>query len=183
MLWRTFVITDEKKCALIVIDAQTRLMPVIHDRENVSRVILDMVKFANIVDMPIVVTEQQKLGDTLPEIQGEINDFQPITKISFSCFGCDEFRVRLDKLNVDALIITGVEAHICVAQTAFDVLEKYDVHVINDAVGARTIHNCNTALDRMRGEGVIISSKEMFFYEMLKTAGSPHFKKVLPLVK
>ncbi len=171
------------KCALVIIDAQARLMPAVKDPVPVSRTIQDLVKFANIMDIPVIVTEQQKLGDTLPEIQELVTDFQPISKISFSCFGCPDFVTAVKKSGADTLIIVGVEAHICVAQTALDAVSRYDVHVVADAISSRSPQNLAVALDRMGKEGVIITSKEMFFYEVLRKAGTPQFKEVLALVK
>lgn len=177
------MISSEQKCAIVIIDPQARLMPVIHEEAKIAKVIRDLAKFADIADIPVVVTEQKKLGETLPEISDEIPGFKAIEKTSFSCFGCDGFCSELDRLNPDVLIIAGVEAHICVLQTALDAIGKYEVHVISDAVGSRTTQNRDAALDRMRSKGVVISTKEMLFYEILKTAESPNFRQVLPLVK
>ena len=177
------MITESSQCVLVVIDAQERLMPVIANNEAISKTIQDLVRFANIMEIPILVTEQEKLGPTLGEISGLIEDFQPISKISFSCFDCGEFAEALEKTGAGALIIAGVEAHICVCQTALDALRRFDVHVVADAVSSRTDFNLQTALARLRQEGATVTSKEMLFYEILKKAGTPQFKETLKLVK
>ncbi|SHJ13308.1 Isochorismatase family protein [Desulfatibacillum alkenivorans DSM 16219] len=177
------MIKESSKCVLVIIDAQERLMPVIADNEAVSKTIQDLVRFANIMEIPVLVSEQQNLGPTLEEISGLIKDFQPTSKISFSCFDCEEFSAALEKTGADTLIIAGVEAHICVCQTALDALGRYDVHVVADAVSSRTDFNLQAALDRLRQEGAAVTTKEMLFYEILKRAGTPQFKETLKLVK
>ncbi|WP_028315326.1 isochorismatase family protein [Desulfatibacillum aliphaticivorans] len=177
------MIKESSKCALVIIDAQERLMPVIANNEAIAKTMQDLVRFANIMEIPVLVTEQQKLGPTLEEISGLIKDFQPISKISFSCFDCEEFSAALDKTGADTLLIAGVEAHICVCQTALDALGRYDVHVIADAVSSRTDFNLQAALARLRQEGATVTTKEMLFYEILKKAGTPQFKETLKLVK
>ncbi|MBI9075422.1 MAG: isochorismatase family protein [Desulfatibacillum sp.] len=177
------MISESNKCALVIIDAQERLMPVIANREGVSKTIQGLVQFANINDIPILVTEQQNLGQTLSEISGLIKDFQPISKITFSCFDCPEFVEALEKAGSNTIIIAGVEAHICVCQTALAAMGRYDVHVVGDGVSSRSLLNMQAALDRLRQEGVTITTKEMLFYEILKQAGTPQFKETLKLVK
>ncbi|MBP9560706.1 MAG: isochorismatase family protein, partial [Syntrophorhabdaceae bacterium] len=81
------------------------------------------------------------------------------------------------------LILTGVEAHICVIQTALSGLSDYNIHIIEDAISSRTRENKKIAIERMRQAGAIISSTEMFIYEILQKAGTDEFKAILQLVK
>ena len=177
------MITPSNQCALVIVDAQERLMPVIANHEDVSKTIKQLIQFANIMNLPVLVTEQQNLGETLGEIKEAVQDFQPISKISFSCFDCQDFKAAVDKSGANTLIIAGVEAHICVAQTALDAVGRYEVHVVADGVSSRSGFNLQIALDRLRQEGVTITTKEMLFYEILKKAGTQQFKEVLKLVK
>jgi nicotinamidase-related amidase len=170
-------------CVLVVIDAQEKLMPVIHDKETVTENILRLVKFAEIIGLPIVLTEQQKLGPTLPEIKDALSDYQPVEKISFDCFGEESFRKRMIKIDRSTLLLCGIESHICVCQTALAGSDAHKVQVVSDAVGSRAQHNWVIALERMRAKGVVLTSTEMLIYELLGKAGTEEFRATLPLVK
>lgn len=168
---------------LVIIDMQERLLPVIAESERVVENVVKLIKFARIIGLPVVLTEQQKLGDTLPEIRRELGNIQPITKIEFDCFGSGAFTERISQLNRKGLIIAGIEAHVCVAQTALHALSRYAVHVVSDAVSSRSLHNWEIALQRIRQQGAIITSTEMVIYEVLEKAGTDTFKQVLKLIK
>ena len=168
---------------LVVIDVQERLMPVIANKEMVEENVIRLLKFAEIIGLPVVLTEQEKLGDTLPSVLEAKPDLQPIRKQDFDCFGCQDFPSQLAKLGRNTLILCGVETHICVAQTALHAVSDYTVHVVSDATSSRAEHNWKVALDRMRQAGVVITSTEMVIYELLQRAGTEEFRAVLPLVK
>jgi len=168
---------------LIVIDVQDRLMPVIANREKVIDNIIRLLKFAQIIGLPVVLTEQQKLGPTVPEIKNEIPHLQPISKIVFNCFFCDDFINHIPQMGRKTLILTGVETHICVAQTALYALPNFTVHVVSDAVSSRTTDNWNIGIERMRQNGAIVTSTEMVIFELLQRAGTDEFRTALNLVK
>jgi isochorismate hydrolase len=168
---------------LVVIDMQERLLPVIAERERVIENVLKLVKFAPIIGLPIVFTEQQNLGETNPEIRAALGVGQPITKLEFDCFRSRAFTDRIRHLKRNTLIIAGIEAHICVAQTALHALADYTVHVVSDAISSRSPHNREVSLDRMGKAGVTITSTEMVIYELLGKAGSDQFREALKLVK
>jgi len=170
-------------CILIFLDIQERLMPVIAERERVLENAIRLARFSRIIGLPVVITEQEKLGATLPELKNELIDVSPITKIHFNCFNNDIFSEQIKSSGKKTLVLTGVEAHICVAQTALSGLSGFDVHVIEDATSSRTRENRLTAIERMRQAGVIITSTEMFIYELLQKAGTEEFKAALQLVK
>jgi len=178
-----YKMAQKQDSVLIVIDVQDRLMPVIQGREAILENIIRLIKFSQIVDMPIVMTEQEKLGPTLSEIATQTENIVPIEKISFNCFLSSEFEERIKQLKRKTLILVGAEAHICVAQTALHALSSFTVHVVKDAVGSRTAENRNIAIERMQQAGAIITSTEMFIYEVLERAGTDRFKEVLQLVK
>lgn len=135
------------------------------------------------MNLPLVVTEQSKLGPTVPEVKGQIADSTPILKTTFDALLCDEFAACLHRLNRKTLILAGVEAHVCIAQTAIHALPDYSVHVVSDAVSSRTRDNWKVGLERMRQHGAVITSTEMVIFELLQRAGTDEFKKVMPLVK
>lgn len=170
-------------CVLVVIDAQEKLLPVIHEHEAVVANMAKLVKFAGIVGLPVVLTEQMKLGATVPEVALADLQAPALAKISFDCFGCDDFAAKIKDLKRKTLIVCGVEAHICVFQTALTALEDFRVQVVSDAVGSRAPHNWLVALERLRKAGCVITSTEMFIYEILRQAGTDEFKATLPLVK
>ncbi|MBW1675613.1 MAG: isochorismatase family protein [Deltaproteobacteria bacterium] len=179
----TAPLMSRENCTLVIIDVQQKLVPVIGEASKVVENIVKLIKFSKIVGFPIVLTEQQKLGETVTEIRGEIPDLQPISKITFSCFGAEEFGEHIHQLNRNTLIITGLEAHICVAQTALHAMSDYTVHVVSDAISSRSVHDWEIALERMRCNGITITSTEMLIYELLTRAGTPEFKQALPLIK
>jgi isochorismate hydrolase len=168
---------------LVVIDMQERLLPVIADRERIVENALKLVKFSRIVGLPVIVTEQQNLGETIAELRAELKDIEPILKWEFDCFESRAFTDRLGPLERKNLIIIGIEAHICVAQTALHALSHHKAHVVSDAVSSRSAHNWEVALQRLRHAGVIVTSTEMVIYELLGRAGSTEFREALKLVK
>ncbi|MEN6614943.1 MAG: isochorismatase family protein [Syntrophorhabdus sp.] len=168
---------------LVVIDVQEKLIPVIHDKDDVILNTARLVRFCGIAGIPVIFTEQQKLGITLPSVQGSKEKFQAIEKIHFNCFLNPDFSEKVKIMGRNTLILTGVESHICVAQTAIAALPDWNVHVVSDAVSSRSAANRTIALQRMRDAGAVITSTEMFIYEILIQAGTDEFKYVLPLVK
>ena len=172
-----------EESVLVVIDVQEKLMPAIAESRKVIDNSVKLVKFAHIINLPIVLSEQDKLGATVPEIKQELTGCTPIVKITFDAFLCDEFAAHLRRLNRKTLILAGVETHVCVAQTALHALPDFSVHVVSDAVSSRTPDNWRVGLDRARQHGAIITSTEMVIFELLKQAGTDEFKKVLQLVK
>lgn len=170
-------------CLIVFIDFQERLMPAIHNKEQVMENALRLARFSKIVNIPVVITEQEKLGQTMFELKNELKEAIPITKIHFNCFENDRFSSYVKNLKKNTLIIAGVEAHICVAQTAIYGVSQYNIHVIEDAISSRAEANCKAAIERMKQAGIIISTTETFIYEILKKAGTEEFKATLKLVK
>lgn len=170
-------------CALVIIDIQEKLLAVMRDKEALVANALKLVRFANLLGLPVLVTEQEKLGPTVPELAEEIREFRPVMKLDFNANDVPEFVKRLDDLDRATVVVAGIESHICVTQTVLSLLPVYDVHVIADAVSSRTEENKSIALDRMRFNGATISSTEMFMYEALKRAGTDEFRAVLEMIK
>lgn len=169
--------------ALVVIDIQERLMPVIARRAEVEENARRLMEFARIIGMPVLITEQEKLGPTIPALKALAPDTTPITKQSFNSFFCEPFAQAVAQLGRRTLILAGVEAHVCVAQTVLSQLERGSAHVISDAVGSRTQANWEVAINRMREAGAVISSTEMIIFELLRKAGTDEFRAGSKLVK
>jgi nicotinamidase-related amidase len=181
---RTHALLAEKRdCVLVIVDVQEKLVPVIAGADAIIQNIIKLVKFARMLTLPIVFTEQQNLGRTVEQIRSETGEIEPISKITFSCFASDEFRNYVQYLKRKTLILSGIESHICVAQTALDAPREFTVQVVSDAVASRDPRNREIALERMRAAGIAITSTEMFIYELLKKAGTDEFRATLPLVK
>jgi nicotinamidase-related amidase len=179
---------DPKQCALLVVDIQERLMPVIDGRERVVKNSRLLIKTARSLHIPIIATTQSaaRIGNLLPEISAELPDLTPVDKMEFSCFANTAFQARLRGLpqGIDKLIVCGVEAHICIYQTVLGgLIGGYKMWVPADAVSARTEHNYRTGLERIRDIGGSVANSELIIYELLGKAGTPEFKGLLPFLK
>jgi len=171
------------KPVLIVIDFQERLAKHISGIEDVLKNAVKLIKACKILGIPTILTEQIKLGETVKEVR-EALDSEPIPKASFSCMRCGEFLRRIREINPDTCILVGIEAHICVLQTALDLLgEGYRVYVALDSIGSRRDYDKEVAVLRMVQEGAIPATSESIIYELLETAEHEKFREVLGIVK
>lgn len=175
------LVRDE--AALVIIDIQQRLLPAIANKETLLANAVKLVRFARLLHLPVIASEQIKLGPTVAELKGLVPDMVTVTKADFDALRCEAFAQRLAALGRKALIVIGIEAHICVAQTVLHALENYTVHVVGDAIGSRATENRQIAIERMRQAGAVISSTEMVMYELLQSAETDIFRQVLELVK
>lgn len=174
---------EREDSLLVIIDIQERLMPAMAHRETVLENGRRLLAFSDIIKLPVIVTEQEKLGSTILDVSRHGRTIELISKVTFNCFLSDHFADAIRRSGRKTLIVIGVEAHICVAQTALQALSQFKVHVVRDAISSRTVDNWSTAVDRMRSSGVTITSTEMVIYELLKRAGTDEFKAALALVK
>ena len=171
---------------LVLIDYQEGLFPAMHDKGNLLLKVLKLAEGAGILEIPVILTEQypRGLGPTLPEIKALLPDTKPIEKTSFSC--CDEeaFCTALEAAGRKQVLVAGIEAHICVYQTAFDLVRKgYEVQVVSDCVSSRDPENCRTALAKLIAAGILPTTMEMALFELLKTGRGDVFKRISTLVK
>ena len=174
-------------CALAVIDIQEKLLTQIYEKERVLRNALLLVRLADILSLPIVVSTQYEkgLGKTVDEISSLLPDKKPVDKLEFGCFGNGEYCQAVGNLaNRTTLLLCGIESHICVTQTALGALSQgLNVHVAADAVSSRTELNWKIGLNRMQSAGAVLSSTEMMIYELLGKSGTPAFKEMLKHLK
>jgi nicotinamidase-related amidase len=177
-------VLDPKRTVLVVVDLQEKLLPAIDAHERVVRNSLLLIRLAQVLDIPVLLTTQNRrgLGDLVPEIRLASPAIPPVDKVAFGCFGSPDFEARVAQLAVrDQFVVAGVEAHICVAQTVLGALAKgFAVHVAADAVGSRTAENRDVGLRRMEAAGAVISSAEMAIYELLGRSDVTAFKAMLP---
>lgn len=173
--------------ALVVIDIQEKLMAAIANRDQVVRNASLLLRLADVQSIPKLVTTQYQagIGPIVPSVAELVGVSQPVyDKTEFSCLANAGAARALGDLGRKRLILSGVEAHICVYQTALACRNAgYDVTVVADAVGSRTSTNHAFGLDRMRDVGCQIAPVEMVIYELLGKAGTPDFKKLLPHLK
>ena len=171
--------------ALLVIDVQERLMPVIFEQEKIFANVNKLLRGAEILGLETVITEQypKGLGNTCKEVEmGENKTI--IEKVCFSCMLSEPVTEQLKLTNVKSLIICGVESHICVLKTTLDAMKAgYEVHVVADAVSSRSAENKQLALERMRQAGAFITSVEMILFMLLDKAGTDEFKAISKLIK
>lgn len=175
----------EKSC-LVVVDVQGELAQLMYGKDALFKNIQILIKAAKILDIPVLWCQQcpEALGPTVPQIAELLGENEPINKASFSCCGRQDFDRRLNALARSQVLLCGIEAHVCIYQTAVDLLRKgYDVSVVEDAVSSRTAENKQTAVRRLATEGVKISSAEMALFELLRTAEHPRFKQIARLIK
>jgi len=177
-----------ERCALVVVDIQERLMPVISGRDEVVKNAALLLKAARTLKMEVVATTQYaaRIGALLPEIQAELAGAEVLDKMHFNCFGNPAIQARIKALPppVNTLIVCGVETHICIYQTVAGALRAgYRVVVAADAVSSRTMKNYELGLARLRELGAVVAPTEMVIYELLGEAGTPAFKELLPFLK
>jgi len=169
--------------ALIMIDIQERLLPAMSSPEKMVENGRRLLALAKIMGLPVIFTEQEKLGPTIRELTEGFADFAPVAKTTFNCFSCTPFAAKVRETGRHTLILTGIEAHICVSQTALWAHPRFRVHVVSDAVSSRSPDNLSAAIARMRAAGLTITSTEMVIYEVLERAGTDEFKAMLPIIK
>lgn len=178
-------ILKRENTTLLVVDIQERLMPVINNAEQIFANANRLIKGAEMLNVPIVVTEQypKGLGNTCAEI--ELPELPAVfEKTCFSCMLSEPVLGQLEQLERKSLIICGVEAHICVLKTALDALKLgFEVHIVADAVSSRTLENKQIALDRLRQAGAFIVSTEMVLFQLIDEAGTEQFKSISKLIK
>jgi nicotinamidase-related amidase len=170
-----FIFIDLQKKLLNEIDAAKKIV------DN-NRALLEV---AELLDIPTIVTSQYRkgLGD-LEDVIAEKIKGKVIDKTSFSCTLHPEFTQELEHYAGRSLVITGVETHICVLQTALDLMERgRNVAVVTDSVAARKEEDHQRGLNRMEKSGALMVTKEMLIYELLERSDVPEFKKILPLIK
>lgn len=206
------MLLDADECQLVLVDYQLRLMPAIHDNAAVIANATRLARMAQILSVPAWGTEQNpdKLGGNLPGIRELCRD--TLAKMDFSACaaGLSELlrppappprqqggnarslpkhlrRPQAEEPPADergCIVIAGCEAHVCLLQTALDLIEEeFDVWVVTDACGSRTERNRDAAFDRLAGAGAELVTTEMVAFEWLRTAEHPAFKQAQALIK
>lgn len=170
----------------LIIDIQERLAPVMFEKETLIRNAKILAQGLIELNIPLIATQQytKGLGETLDEIKTSFPNFEFIEKRDFSC--CDEpkFACKLKELNPKNVIISGIESHVCVLQTAVDLKDLgLNPIVVMDCVSSRTKENIELAKERFRFEGIMMTSYESILFELTRSASAPEFRAISKLVK
>ncbi|MFJ5564467.1 hydrolase [Lysinibacillus xylanilyticus] len=176
--------TIEEAC-LVVVDVQGKLATIVDESEEMIANVAKLVQAMQALEVPILWLEQNpsRLGGTALDIAQHLQG-QAIAKMAFSACQEQEFVDALKVSGRSQFIVTGIETHICVYQTARQLKEQgFEVEVVADAVSSRTKANKEIGLEKMKELGILPTSVEMILYELLQRADHPHFKTVLQLVK
>lgn len=177
---------DTRKAQLLIVDLQEKLLPHIAEHQTVVSQSVRILRAARELELPITVTEQypEGLGRTPTAILVAAEGAARMEKMTFSIWQDEATRERLLSLTRPHILLVGIETHVCVQQTALDLLEaKMVPFVLADAVGSRRPLDHQTALDRVRGAGVEVTTVESAIFEMLDRAGTDLFKRILPIVR
>lgn len=175
---------DDAVC--LVIDIQEKLVPAIHNHEEVVKKTVQLLNGLKTLGCPVIFTQQytKGLGMTVPEIVETQEEFQYLEKLTYSCLDTEEIKDALKKQKKKTVIIAGLETHICVMQTVRDLIaEGYQVYLVADCISSRTAFNYQVGMERMKQEGAVMSSVESVLFEMLVKAGTPEFKTVSKIIK
>lgn len=172
---------------LVIVDIQEKLFPHIHENEKLINNCKKLIEGFKALNVPIIITEQytKGLGVTLKEIQDVLEEnYKPIEKIDFSCCGSSQFLDELHNSKKKNIILIGIETHVCVLQTALDLLnEGFQPVLIEDCVSSRKLNDKNIAVQRMLHEGCIVSTLESILFELCRKAGNETFKAISKIVK
>lgn len=179
-------ILEPKDCILLLVDIQKSLLDLCDERESIPKNTAALIEIARIFEIPVLFSEQNpdKLGGFLPELIRKVPHARSLPKIEFNCFENEVISGAIRSTGRDALLLAGIEGHVCIFHTAVGALRLgFTVHVATDAVTSRSKLNREIGFHRMEKAGAVISSTEMIIFELLKRGGTPEFRAALPLLK
>lgn len=179
------MLIEHAKSQLLLVDLQERLLPVMADPAGISHRIGILLTAARQLGVPVLASEQYPagLGATVSEIRSQLNADEILTKTEFSCCANPALGDRLQK-GADQVVIAGIEAHVCVLQTALDLVAAgREVYVVADAVSARSPDSKAIALQRLVGKGATVVTTEMVLFEWLRRADRAEFKSISHLIR
>lgn len=180
------MLLSAQRAILVVIDAQERLVPVVHATAKAVANIRRLMLAARRLEIPVIATERypQGIGRTVAELAELLTPGQVVEKITFCAAATPDFLGRVEALGRDQLVIAGMEAHVCVLQTVLGMRALgWHCAVVADATSSQAPGNAELALERMRAHGADVVTTEMVLFEWLGRGGTPEFKELLPLIK
>ena len=181
------ILGSQTSC-LVVIDPQERLMKAVKGPEGVVDRMSILIRCASLCNIPIIATTQYRkgLGAIVPELDELLKNALSVDKLEFNAFFNDDFREIVSSLpaKVDSMIITGVEAHICIFQTAVSAIAHgFNTWVVTDAISSRNKKDMKAAIALMNASGIHCATSEMVVYQWLKRAGTEQFKAMIEHLK
>lgn len=177
---------NKEEAVLVVIDFQERLMPAMEKPDELKDNVVKLILGCDIMDVPMLVTQQytRGLGPTITDIHDALGEYKPIEKTAFSAMGEPEFVERLKATGRKTVILIGIETHVCVQQTAIDLIESaYTVFIVDDCISSRKSIDRDSGLARMLASGAIKTTAESVLFELVKDAKNQYFKAISSLVK
>lgn len=180
------MLLDAERSSLLIVDVQENLIPVMSEPRPVYRNCAILMRAAARLGLPVTISEQypKGLGHTVNELLQLAAPEAVVEKIHFSCAFSPEVKARLDGLERTQIVVAGIEAHVCVLQTAIGLKEAgYQVAVVADACSSRAPANAQAAMERLRANGIEVVTTEMVVFEWLHRAGTPVFKELSALIK
>ncbi len=173
---------------LLIIDIQEKLVPTIHAVDAMIERTRFLIETARVLNVPISLTEQypKGRGSTAPALLAACGDASAVfAKTSFSCLRDEAIAAHLNSFpDRRQLVLVGMEAHVCVLQTALDAgAQGFEVFVVSDAVSSRAVPDVEAARRRLKAAGVTMVSAEMVFFEWLERSGTTEFKQLAPLLR
>ncbi len=169
---------------MLVVDVQEKLIPLVGGHERIVWNVRRLIDGAGLLGLPVLASEQypKGLGPTVPELAERLDRIE--SKITFSCGGCPGLFDGLEERGIHRLLVVGIETHVCVAQTVFDLMAAgFRVYVAVDATGARYSIDRETALARMESSGATLTTTEAALFEWCQTAGTDAFKAISAMIK
>lgn len=180
-------ILDPISTALVVVDIQEGFRNAIPDFALIASRASTVISGFQILKLPVIVTEQypEGLGPTAEEIQFILPDgFEVFKKTAFSSCGAEPFVEKLEELGIRQAVVCGLETHVCINQTAHDLLDRgFQVHILTDCVASRFDHDKLAGIAKMQASGVISSSIEMALFELMRDSKHEKFKEIQNLIK
>ncbi len=174
------------RAQLLVVDIQERLIPHISGHAELIQQSVRMLRAAALLSVAVTISEQypQGLGPTHGEIRAAAGEAALLQKMSFSVCGEEHCLSRVRELDRPQVLLLGIETHVCVLQTALDLLAAgLSPVLLCDAVGSRRVQDREVALGRMRDAGVLLTTVESVIYELMGRAGTDVFRRMLPIVR
>jgi nicotinamidase-related amidase len=178
------VCLESQQSVLLVVDVQDALLPFIHESERVLARSSFLIRIANLLGISVIATEQNptRMGSTAPVLAELVDERHP--KMCFSACGCEAAMAEIRGHARRQAVVIGIETHICVSQTAHDLLDAgYEVVVCPDAVSARSLERHKLGMERIRDAGAVPAHTESVAYEWLRSAEHPLFRDALKIVK
>lgn len=179
---------NRNECILVVVDIQERLHVAMEEtfKETYVKNGIILIETARTLGMPLIVSEQypRGLGKTIDVISGHIEGLPRMEKLAFSCMRDNAIRKAVEDSGRKTAVLIGIETHVCVMQTALDMMDAgYQSVIASDAVCSRRSHERITALDAMARLGVMVYPTETIAFMLMERAGTPEFKTLSPLFK